>query len=216
MSQPQISKNCFESKKGLVIHVYQNVVIGTTLVPPWQLFANSEEDWAEHEQQQTLFTDTRLLSKVLVEAGLAPSVGEVRRNQPKLHVALSKPDFFIVKWGKKYLNVAVGPSVPEEQWDGVPEFVGVKLPSPRPRQTPREIVLHLLHTKSAECDFCYVQHVNGSSITEQIPASSALNVVADFPVKHQNDGAWAEIYYKDILLCSYHAGDPKWKIEIQD
>ena len=124
--------------------MYQNVVIGDLLVPPWQLFAASETDWMENEQQKTLFTETRLLSKVLVEAGLAPSIGEVRRNQPKLHVALTKPDFFIVKWGKKYLNVAVGPSVPEEQWDGVPEFVGVTLPSPRPRQTPREIVLNLL------------------------------------------------------------------------
>lgn len=193
--------------------MYQNVIIGNPLlVPAWELFADSEADWIENESRQTLFTETRLLSKVIVEAGLAPSIGEVRRNQPKMHVLLNKPDFFVVKWGKHYLNVAVAPSVPESQWDGIPEFVGVTLPSPRPQKTTKERILGLLNS---DCLFVVVQNISDCTMSGCLPAKDTRKIIKEFPAQHMTDGAFAKIYYNDALLLSYHSGDPKWKIEIQ-
>lgn len=193
--------------------MYQNVIIGNPLlVPAWELFADSESDWIYHEAQQTLFTETRLLSKVLVEAGVAPSIGEVRRNQPKMHVLLNKPDFFVVKWGKKYLNVAVAPAVPEAQWDGEPEFIGVTIPSPRPQKTTKERILELLNS---DCLFVVVQNISDCTMAGCLPAKDTRKIIEEFPAQHMADGAFAKIYYNDMLLLSYHSGDPKWKIEIQ-
>lgn len=193
--------------------MYQNVIIGNPLlVPAWELFADSESDWIYNEAQQTLFTETRLLSKVLVEAGVAPSIGEVRRNQPKMHVLLNKPDFFVVKWGKKYLNVAVAPAVPEDQWDGEPEFIGVTIPSPRPQKTTKERVLDLLHSDGL---FVVVQTIDNCTMVGSLSAREARDVIANFPSQHANDEAFVNIYYNDTRILSYRAGDPKWKIEIQ-
>ena len=193
--------------------MYQNVIIGNPLlVPAWELFADSESDWIANESQQTLLTETRLLSKVLVEAGLAPSIGEVRRNQPKMHVLLNKPDFFVVKWGKKYLNVAVAPAVPEDQWGGEPEFIGVTIPSPRPQKTTKERVLDLLHSDGL---FVVVQTIDNCTMVGSLSARETRDVIANFPSQHVNDEAFVNIYYNDTRILSYRAGDPKWKIEIQ-
>lgn len=88
--------------------MFQNVVIGTPLVPPSEILALDERDWEENEKGQTLFTKTRFLPAIMKEAGLVSSTGEVRRNQPKLVVTLNKPDFIEVKWGKKHLFIVVG------------------------------------------------------------------------------------------------------------
>lgn len=108
--------------------MYHNVVIGTPLVEPWELLASDVEDWEANEKTSTLFTETRNLAKVMVEAGLAPSIGEVRRNKPKLYVELHQPNFFRIKWGKNFLVVLVGPDIPEAQF-GEPEFAGDPWPT---------------------------------------------------------------------------------------
>lgn len=74
--------------------MYTNVVIGTPLVHPAELFASSMEDWETHEQHQTLFTETRFLPAVMKEAGLVSSTSEVRRNRKELCVELQNPNFF--------------------------------------------------------------------------------------------------------------------------
>ena len=86
----------------------QNVVIGKPLVNPAQLFANDENDWGKNEKPNTLFTNERFLPRILVETGIAKSTTEVRKNRPELVKVLTDVDFFRVKWGKKFLWIAVG------------------------------------------------------------------------------------------------------------
>jgi hypothetical protein len=86
----------------------QNVVIGKPLCEPHLLFASDEADWRSNEEKQTLFTDERFLPRVLVSAGVAKSVSDVRRNRPALVRELREVDFIMVKWGKKFLWIAVG------------------------------------------------------------------------------------------------------------
>lgn len=88
--------------------MFQNVVIGTPLVEPCEILASNKEDWEKNEKPVTLFTETRFLPAIMKEAGIVSSIGEVRRNQPKLVVTLDKPDFLTVKWGKKFLFIVVG------------------------------------------------------------------------------------------------------------
>lgn len=88
--------------------MFQNVVIGTPLVPPSEILAFDERDWEENEKKVTLFTETRFLPAVMKEAGIVSSTGEVRRNQPKLVITLDMPDFIELKWGKKRLFIVVG------------------------------------------------------------------------------------------------------------
>lgn len=88
--------------------MFHNVVIGKLLVPEYQLFASSQQDWEQNEKNDTLYTNTRFLPAVMKEAGIVPSVSEVRRNKPELAVTLDHPDFLTVKWGKHFLFVAVG------------------------------------------------------------------------------------------------------------
>ena len=88
--------------------MFENVIIGKLLVSPEHLFARDMEDWETVKQPKTLFTEERNLARIMKEAGIVDSIGEVRRNQPKLNVMLERPDFFTVKWGKKFLFVAVG------------------------------------------------------------------------------------------------------------
>lgn len=85
-----------------------NVVVGTPLVDPWMLLAYDAADWEANEKHQTLFTDQRYLPAILKEAGIVPSLSEVRRNRPELVTTLDKPDCFWVKWGKKRLYIVVG------------------------------------------------------------------------------------------------------------
>lgn len=85
-----------------------NVVIGTPLVEPWMLLADDATDWEVNEKQQTLFTEQRYLPAILKEAGIVPSISEVRRNRPDLVITLDKLDCFWIKWGKKRLYIVVG------------------------------------------------------------------------------------------------------------
>ena len=85
-----------------------NVVVGTPLVDPWMLLADDATDWEVNEKQQTLFTEQRYLPAILKEAGIVPSISEVRRNRPDLVITLDKLDCFWIKWGKKRLYIVVG------------------------------------------------------------------------------------------------------------
>lgn len=86
----------------------QNIIIGTPLVRPELLIATDINDWENNEKLQTLFTEERNLPAILKEAGIVPSISEVRRNRPELMVQLETPDCFWVKWGKKRVYIVVG------------------------------------------------------------------------------------------------------------
>ena len=88
--------------------MFQNVVIGKPIVEPFELLAFDEKDWKENEEKNTLFTETRWLPAIMKEAGIVKSASEVRRNNPRLCIALDKLDFVEVKWGKKFLFIIVG------------------------------------------------------------------------------------------------------------
>lgn len=87
---------------------FENIVIGEILVHPRELFAYNDNDWKENEKSKTLFTDERFLPKLLVMAGVAPSISEIRRNNKSLMKTLDDIDFIRVKWGKKIVHIAVG------------------------------------------------------------------------------------------------------------
>ena len=87
---------------------FQNVVVGNPVCEPWQMFANTPEDWETYEKNNTFFTKERFLPRILVECGMAKSVNEVRKNKPDLVKTLDNIDFIEVKWGKKRLFVQVG------------------------------------------------------------------------------------------------------------
>ena len=86
----------------------QNIVIGTPLVGLSHLLAYDLKDWMNYERGQTFFTDERSLPVILKEAGIVPSISEVRRNRPDLMITLDNPDCFWVKWGKSRVYVVVG------------------------------------------------------------------------------------------------------------
>ena len=86
----------------------QNVVVGKLLCEPHMLFALDEADWENNEKAETLFTEERFLPRILVEAGIAKSSTEVRKNRPELFKELNNVDFIKIKWGKKFLWIAVG------------------------------------------------------------------------------------------------------------
>ena len=86
----------------------QNVIVGIPLVSPEFLIAYDENDWENNEKAQTLFTNERSLPAILKEAGIVPSISEVRRNRPELMIRLETPDCLWVKWGKKKIYIIVG------------------------------------------------------------------------------------------------------------
>ncbi len=88
--------------------MYTNVIINNILVHPSELFAFDQKDWEDNEKGNTLFTSETFLPKILVEAGVVKSTSEVKRNKPELFINLDKIDFIQVKWGKKFLFIAVG------------------------------------------------------------------------------------------------------------
>lgn len=88
--------------------IYENVVIGTPLIKTSELLAKDEKDYSFNEFKKTLFTTTRFLPKVMVEAGIVSSTSEVRRNKPELVKTLNNLDFLEIKWGKKRLFIVVG------------------------------------------------------------------------------------------------------------
>ena len=93
--------------------MYQNVVVGTPRIGPWELLAFDERDWEENEKQNTLFIETRFLPAIMKEAGLVKSINEVRRNKPELCKDLEGPDFIDLKWGKRHLFILVEGELPE-------------------------------------------------------------------------------------------------------
>lgn len=88
--------------------MFLNVVVGNPLIDPRHLLAADRNDWYTNEKDQTLFTETRYLPAILKEAGIVSSTSEVRKNKPQLNIVLEKPDFIVVKWGKKFLHIVVG------------------------------------------------------------------------------------------------------------
>ena len=71
----------------------ENIVIGTPIVDPKDIFALDKDDWARIEEEKTYHTEERFLPKILVELGIYPSISEIRRNKPNLMVNLDKLDF---------------------------------------------------------------------------------------------------------------------------
>ena len=88
----------------------QNVTIDELLISPESLFAKDKEDWENNEKDKTLFTNERFLPNILVEIGIAKSKNEIRKNRPDLVRTLDKIDFEVIKWGKKFIFIAVGDS----------------------------------------------------------------------------------------------------------
>ena len=79
----------------------ENIVIGTPIVDPKDMFASDEDDWARLEEEKTYYTEERFLPKILVELGIYPSVSEIRRNKPELIQILNTADFIEIKPKKK-------------------------------------------------------------------------------------------------------------------
>lgn len=88
----------------------ENIIIGTPDIELHHLFAYNEIDWEEIEKPKTLYTTERFLPKLLVDIGIAKSNSEVRKNRTELVYNLDNRDFKIIKWGKKYVFIAVFPN----------------------------------------------------------------------------------------------------------
>lgn len=88
--------------------MFENVVIGRSIVFPDEYLAFNEVDWENNERPKTLFTNTRWLPAVMKEAGIVKSTSEVKKNRPELCISLDKVDFLKIKWGKKFLFIIVG------------------------------------------------------------------------------------------------------------
>ena len=88
--------------------MFHNAVIGKPIIAPSLLIAYDADDWADTEEKNTLFTDTRFLPAIMKEAGMVNSISEVRRNRPDLCVTLNELDCINLKWGKKWLYIIVG------------------------------------------------------------------------------------------------------------
>lgn len=86
----------------------ENIVVGNPNAIVSTMFANDTDDWINNEKPKTLFTEERFLPKILVEAGVVPSISEVKRNKPELIKQLHNPDFLEIKWGKKKVWILVG------------------------------------------------------------------------------------------------------------
>lgn len=71
----------------------ENIVIGTSVAEPSQMFASDEDDWNKVEAEKTYYIEERFLPRILVELGIYPSISEIRRNKPQLMVSLDKVDF---------------------------------------------------------------------------------------------------------------------------
>ena len=71
----------------------ENIVIGTPISDPKDMFANSDDDWNAIEKEKTYYTNERFLPRILVELGIYPSVNEIRRNKPGLVKTMDGLDF---------------------------------------------------------------------------------------------------------------------------
>lgn len=88
--------------------MFHNIIIGSPLIEPWKLISETEEDFNQFDKRDTLLTNERFLPAILVEAGIVPSRGEVRRNKPELCIMLDTLDCIWVKWGKQKIYIIVG------------------------------------------------------------------------------------------------------------
>lgn len=87
--------------------IYYNVCIGKPLVPAEQVFATVDDDW-EEVKKSILFTEMRHLPALLVRCGVAKTINEVIKKKPELDRILDKPDFVVVKYGKRHIAILVG------------------------------------------------------------------------------------------------------------
>lgn len=71
----------------------ENIVIGTPIVDPKDMFASSDDDWNTIEKEKTYYTDERFLPRILVSLEIYPSVSEIRRNKPQLIQSLDNLDY---------------------------------------------------------------------------------------------------------------------------
>lgn len=71
----------------------ENIVIGTPIVDPKDMFASSDDDWNAIEKEKTYYTDERFLPRILVNLGIYPLISEIRRNKPQLIQSLDNLDF---------------------------------------------------------------------------------------------------------------------------
>lgn len=83
----------FLLKIGELMRYIENIVIGTPIAEPSDMFALDINDWERIEKEKTFYTNERFLPKLLVELGIYPSISEIRRNKPNLVVNLDKVDF---------------------------------------------------------------------------------------------------------------------------
>ena len=92
----------------------ENIVIGTPIVDPKDMFASDEDDWARLEEEKTYYTEERFLPRILVDIGIYPSVSEIRRNKPELMISLDKLDFIdnLKASKKRKLWILVGEWLP--------------------------------------------------------------------------------------------------------
>lgn len=57
----------------------ENIVVGTPIAEPSNMFAYDESDWNNSEREKTYYTDERFLPRILVKLGIYPSINEIRR-----------------------------------------------------------------------------------------------------------------------------------------
>lgn len=86
----------------------ENIIVGKLECEEAVLFGLDKKDWEENEFPKTLRTASRYLPEILVQAGVASSKNEIRRNRPDLNIVLDKVDFKEIKIGKRKLYIAVG------------------------------------------------------------------------------------------------------------
>lgn len=79
----------------------ENIIIGSPLTNPSELFSSDIIDWETTECKQTYYTDERYLPRILVDLGIYPSVSEIKRNKPELMITLDKPDFIQIRPKKR-------------------------------------------------------------------------------------------------------------------
>lgn len=71
----------------------ENIVIGTPIADPKDMFSSSDDDWNAIEKEKTYYTNERFLPRILVELGIYHSVNEIRRNKPGLVKTMDGLDF---------------------------------------------------------------------------------------------------------------------------
>lgn len=88
----------------------ENIVIGTPIDNPQDIFATNESDWLFNEKEKTYFTKETYLPRILVDIGIYKSISEVRRNRPDLVRNLTEISYMdrlkVAK--KRWLYISIG------------------------------------------------------------------------------------------------------------